>query len=43
MVESLTAGTAQAPQFEPGRTTVGPRAEHGFAALVIIRRGSTTM
>jgi 7,8-dihydropterin-6-yl-methyl-4-(beta-D-ribofuranosyl)aminobenzene 5'-phosphate synthase len=28
----LAAGTAQAPQFEAGRTTVGLMAEHGFAA-----------
>jgi len=38
----LAAGTAQAPQFEPGRTTVGLMAEHGFSALVTVRRGDTT-
>ena len=38
----LTAGTAQAPQFEPGRTNVGLVAEHGFSALVTVRRGHTT-
>ena len=35
------AGTAQAPQFESGSTTVGLMAEHGFSALVTVRRGST--
>jgi 7,8-dihydropterin-6-yl-methyl-4-(beta-D-ribofuranosyl)aminobenzene 5'-phosphate synthase len=38
----FTAGTAQAPQFEPGRTNVGLMAEHGFSALVTVRRGDTT-
>jgi 7,8-dihydropterin-6-yl-methyl-4-(beta-D-ribofuranosyl)aminobenzene 5'-phosphate synthase len=38
----FTAGTAQAPQFEPGRTNVGLLAEHGFSALVTVRRGDTT-
>ena len=38
----LAAGTAQAPQFEPGRTHVGLIAEHGFSALVTARRGATT-
>jgi hypothetical protein len=38
----ITAGIAQAPQFEPGRTTVGLMAEHGFSALVTVRRGDTT-
>ena len=38
----LAAGTAQAPQFEPGRTNVGLMAEHGFSALVTVRRGDTT-
>jgi 7,8-dihydropterin-6-yl-methyl-4-(beta-D-ribofuranosyl)aminobenzene 5'-phosphate synthase len=36
------SGTAVAPQFESGTTTVGLMAEHGFSALVTIRRGSTT-
>ncbi|MBM0225500.1 MULTISPECIES: MBL fold metallo-hydrolase [Micromonospora] len=36
------AGVASAPQFEAGSTTVGLRAEHGFAALVTVRRGNTT-
>jgi 7,8-dihydropterin-6-yl-methyl-4-(beta-D-ribofuranosyl)aminobenzene 5'-phosphate synthase len=36
------AGTARAPQFESGSTTVGLMAEHGFSALVRVRRGSTT-
>jgi 7,8-dihydropterin-6-yl-methyl-4-(beta-D-ribofuranosyl)aminobenzene 5'-phosphate synthase len=35
----FAAGTAQAPQFEPGRTNVGLMAEHGFSALVTVRRG----
>lgn len=38
----FTAGTAVAPQFEGGTTTVGLIAEHGFAALVRVRRGGTT-
>jgi metal-dependent hydrolase (beta-lactamase superfamily II) len=38
----LAAGTAQAPQFEPGRTSTGLMAEHGFSALVTVRRGNTT-
>ena len=38
----LAAGTARAPQFEPGRTTVGLMAEHGFSALVTVRRGEAT-
>ena len=36
------AGTARAPQFESGSTTVGLKAEHGFSALVTVRRGPTT-
>ena len=36
------AGRARAPQFESGATAVGLRAEHGFSALVTVRRGSTT-
>ena len=38
----LGAGLAEAPQFETGLTTVGLVAEHGFSALVSVRRGSTT-
>jgi 7,8-dihydropterin-6-yl-methyl-4-(beta-D-ribofuranosyl)aminobenzene 5'-phosphate synthase len=38
----LAAGTAQAPQFEPGFTNVGLMAEHGFSALITVRRGDTT-
>jgi 7,8-dihydropterin-6-yl-methyl-4-(beta-D-ribofuranosyl)aminobenzene 5'-phosphate synthase len=38
----FTVGTAQAPQFESGATTVGLLAEHGFSALVTVRRGGTT-
>lgn len=36
---SFGAGVAVAPQFEGGRTTVGLVAEHGFSALVTVRRG----
>jgi 7,8-dihydropterin-6-yl-methyl-4-(beta-D-ribofuranosyl)aminobenzene 5'-phosphate synthase len=35
-------GMARAAQFENGSTTVGLMAEHGFSALVSVRRGSTT-
>ena len=35
-------GQVTAPQFEDGVTSAGLRAEHGFAALVTIRRGDTT-
>jgi 7,8-dihydropterin-6-yl-methyl-4-(beta-D-ribofuranosyl)aminobenzene 5'-phosphate synthase len=35
-------GMARAPQFEDGSTTVGLMAEHGFSALVSVRRGATT-
>ena len=38
----IAAGTAQAPQFEAGRTSTGLIAEHGFSALVTARRGDTT-
>jgi 7,8-dihydropterin-6-yl-methyl-4-(beta-D-ribofuranosyl)aminobenzene 5'-phosphate synthase len=36
------AGVARAPQFESGSTIVGLMAEHGFSALVTVRRGPTT-
>ena len=36
------SGKAVAPQFEAGSTNVGLMAEHGFSALVRVRRGSTT-
>lgn len=36
-------GRVSAPQFESGRTAVGLRAEHGFAALVTVRRGASTL
>ncbi|MGB8651853.1 MAG: MBL fold metallo-hydrolase [Mycobacteriales bacterium] len=39
---SFGSGAAAAPQFESGRTTVGLVAEHGFAALVSVRRGDRT-
>ncbi|MDQ4117810.1 MAG: MBL fold metallo-hydrolase [Actinomycetota bacterium] len=35
-------GSAPAPQFEGGTTAVGLVAEHGFGALVQVRRGDTT-
>ena len=38
----LTSGLVTAPQFEGGRTVMGLRAEHGFSALVTVRRGTTT-
>jgi 7,8-dihydropterin-6-yl-methyl-4-(beta-D-ribofuranosyl)aminobenzene 5'-phosphate synthase len=38
----FSAGTAEAPQFESGSTTVGLMAEHGFSALVSVRRGRAT-
>jgi len=38
----LGAGLAEAPQFETGLTAVGLLAEHGFSALVRVRRGATT-
>ena len=38
----FSAGRAQAPQFETGSTMVGLMAEHGFSALVSVRRGATT-
>ena len=39
---SFAAGTAVAPQFEGGATNVGLLAEHGFGALVTVRRGEHT-
>jgi len=39
---SFGVGLAEAPQFEDGHTAVGLRAEHGFSALVTVRRGQTT-
>ncbi len=36
------AGRAEARQFEMGVTPVGLMAEHGFSALVSVRRGTTT-
>ena len=38
----FSAGLAEAPQFETGLTAVGLLAEHGFSALVSVRRGPTT-
>lgn len=39
---SFGAGRVQAPQFETGSTTAGMMAEHGFSALVTVRRGTST-
>jgi 7,8-dihydropterin-6-yl-methyl-4-(beta-D-ribofuranosyl)aminobenzene 5'-phosphate synthase len=39
---SFNAGPAAARQFEGETTSVGLIAEHGFAALVTVRRGSST-
>jgi 7,8-dihydropterin-6-yl-methyl-4-(beta-D-ribofuranosyl)aminobenzene 5'-phosphate synthase len=39
---SFGVGLVEAPQFEDGRTRAGLRAEHGFSALVTVRRGGTT-
>ena len=38
----FAVGGARAPQFEAGSTTVGLMAEHGFSALVSVRRANTT-
>src|SRR6516165_9824295 len=38
----LSAGIAQAPQFESGTTQVSLMAEHGFSALVSVRTGTAT-
>jgi 7,8-dihydropterin-6-yl-methyl-4-(beta-D-ribofuranosyl)aminobenzene 5'-phosphate synthase len=38
----FSLGRTRAPQFESGSTTVGLIAEHGFSALVCVRRGNTT-
>jgi 7,8-dihydropterin-6-yl-methyl-4-(beta-D-ribofuranosyl)aminobenzene 5'-phosphate synthase len=38
---SLASGRVTAPQFESGHTVAGLRAEHGFSALVTVRRGGT--
>lgn len=39
---SFGVGRMPAPQFESGGTAVGLRAEHGFSALVTVRRGPST-
>jgi 7,8-dihydropterin-6-yl-methyl-4-(beta-D-ribofuranosyl)aminobenzene 5'-phosphate synthase len=39
---SFGVASAVAPQFEAGSTTVGLLAEHGFSALVTVRRANTT-
>ncbi|WP_232666618.1 MBL fold metallo-hydrolase [Pseudonocardia sp. TRM90224] len=38
----IAGASTIAPQFEEGRTKVGMVAEHGFAALVTVRRGDST-
>ena len=38
----INVATTDAPDFDGGRTAVGLVAEHGFAALVTVRRGGTT-
>jgi 7,8-dihydropterin-6-yl-methyl-4-(beta-D-ribofuranosyl)aminobenzene 5'-phosphate synthase len=38
----MGGGRVAAPQFEGGVTLPGLRAEHGFSALVTVRRGTTT-
>lgn len=37
----MGGGIVAAPQFEGGTTAAGLRAEHGFSALVTVRRGDT--
>jgi 7,8-dihydropterin-6-yl-methyl-4-(beta-D-ribofuranosyl)aminobenzene 5'-phosphate synthase len=39
---SFGAGPVKAPQFEAGTTSAGLMAEHGFSALVSVRRGAVT-
>ncbi len=39
---SFGVGLVPAPQFESGKTVVGLRAEHGFSALVTVRRGDVS-
>jgi 7,8-dihydropterin-6-yl-methyl-4-(beta-D-ribofuranosyl)aminobenzene 5'-phosphate synthase len=39
---TFTVGTASAPQFVGGSTMTGLVAEHGFGALVAVRRGDRT-
>src|SRR3954463_3375566 len=39
---SMDIGRVVAPQFEDGGTVAGLRAEHGFSALVTVRRGTTS-
>jgi 7,8-dihydropterin-6-yl-methyl-4-(beta-D-ribofuranosyl)aminobenzene 5'-phosphate synthase len=39
---SFGVGLTEARQFEGGETAVGLRAEHGFSALVTVRRDQTT-
>jgi len=38
----LRSGRVTAPQFEGEATSSGLRAEHGFSALVSVRRGTAT-
>src|SRR3954454_1370705 len=39
---TMRSGRVAAPQFEDGATVAGLRAEHGFSALVTVRRGTTS-
>jgi 7,8-dihydropterin-6-yl-methyl-4-(beta-D-ribofuranosyl)aminobenzene 5'-phosphate synthase len=39
---SFGAGPVESPQFESGATIAGLMAEHGFSALVSVRRGDVT-
>ena len=38
----FAAGIARAAQFDGGSTTVGLKAEHGYSALITVRRGAST-
>src|SRR5689334_20465579 len=38
----MGTGRVAAPQFEGGTAFAGLRAEHGFSALVTVRRGTTS-
>jgi 7,8-dihydropterin-6-yl-methyl-4-(beta-D-ribofuranosyl)aminobenzene 5'-phosphate synthase len=38
----FAAGAAQAPQFESGSTQVGLIAEHGYSAMITVRRGNSS-
>jgi 7,8-dihydropterin-6-yl-methyl-4-(beta-D-ribofuranosyl)aminobenzene 5'-phosphate synthase len=38
----FAAGAARAPQFESGSTHVGLIAEHGYSAMITVRRGKSS-